>query len=507
MRNCVLAADFGTSSLKLGLFDDKCRLIHLAPGRYAYRTFSRKPGWVEQDPVEWWLAFKKATKDTFKKSGIGKEEISCINIGAHMGLVSLDRRGNPIRPSPLFFDQRTIKQCEKIKCSMDEKEISEICGNRVSTVQTATQILWLKENEPKIYDRTHKFLITPGYISYLLTDQYSYDWTHSSWSLLFNIKKKCWSKKMFDELKISPDKFPETSISCKLLGEVTARASKETGLKAGTPVMVGGSDTPLAALAEGIVEREKALITAGSVSSIITCTDKPIFSNVLLNRCHIVPDRWLMQGAMNAHSNIFEWLINELYRSPGDEIATKRPNIFEVVEKEIGNSPPGSNGLIFLPFLAGERSPIWDPYARGVIFGLTFHHKRGDIMRSAYEGATYAARHNLETIESMGTTIKELKVVGGGAKSKIWNQIKADILGKRIIVEKAADASLIGSGILACYGAGWFSGFAKTKSVEHAKQIFLPRLEYSKRYAEMFRIYKKLYTRIKSSFRDINRLE
>jgi xylulokinase len=312
---------------------------------------------------------------------------------------------------------------------------------------------------------------------------------------------------MFDELKISPDKFPKTSISCKLLGEVTARASKETGLKAGTPVMVGGSDTPLATLAEGIVEREKALITAGSVSSIITCTDKPIFSTVLLNRCHIVPDRWLMQGAMNAHSNIFEWLINELYRSPGDEIATKRPNIFEVVEKEIGNSPPGSNGLIFLPFLAGERSPIWDPYARGVIFGLTFHHKRGDIIRSAYEGATYAARHNLETIESMGTTIKELKVVGGGAKSKIWNQIKADILGKRIIVEKAADASLIGSGILACYGAGWITDFAKIKSAEQTKQIFLPRREYSKRYAEMFHIYKKLYTRIKSSFRDINRLE
>jgi len=423
-----------------------------------------------------------------------------------MALVSLDKRGNPLRLASLFFDQRTIKQCDRIKETMDEKELADICGNRVSTVQTATQILWLKENECKIYDRTYKFLITPGYISYRLTGQYSYDWTHSSWSLLFDIKKKVWSKKMLDELKISPEKLPETTISSKLLGEVTTEASKETGLKAGTPVMVGGSDTPLAALAEGIVDREKTLITAGSVSSIITCTDEPIFSTVLLNRCHVVPNRWLMQGAMNAHSNVFEWLINELYKSSEKEITTKRPNIFEAIEKEIEDSPPGSSGLIFLPFLAGERSPIWDPYAKGVIFGLTFHNKRGDIMRSAYEGVTYAARHNLENIEKMGIKIEELKIVGGGAKSAIWNQIKADVLGKKIIVEKAADASLIGSGALACYGAGWISNLSKIQVSGYPQKIFLPRAKYKQRYFEMFQIYKKLYNNIKSSFKDLGAL-
>jgi len=507
MGNYVLAADFGTSSLKLGLFDEKCKLTHLAPGNYSYRTYSKKPGWVEQDPEEWWIAFKQATKETLKKNGIRNDEISCISIGAHMGLVSVDKHGNSLRLAPLFFDQRTIKQCDQIKEITDVKKIAAICGNQASTVQTATQILWLKQNERKIYDSTYKFLITPGYISYLLTDQYSYDWTHSSWSLLFDIKKKVWSNKMFNELKISRDKFPDSTISCKILGEVTYKASKETGLKAGTPVMVGGSDTPLAALAEGIVNKEKALITAGSVSSIITCTDEPNFSTVLLNRCHIVPDRWLMQGAMNAHSNIFEWLINELYKSSKDEIATNRKNIFKVVEKEIRNSNPGSSGLIFLPYLAGERSPIWDPYARGVIFGLTFHHNWGDIMRSAYEGVAYAARHNLENIQNMGGRFEELKIVGGGAKSAIWNQIKADILGKRIVVEKAADASLVGSGILACYGAGWVSDMFKIELGGYLQKIFVPRSKYKDRYTEMFQIYKKLYNNIKSSFRDIGALE
>jgi xylulokinase len=507
MGNYVLAADFGTSSLKLGLFNDKCKLIYLAPGRYSYRTYSKKPGWVEQDPVEWWSAFKQATIDVLKKNGIKNNEISFISIGAHMGLVSIDKNGNPLRLSPLFFDQRTIKQCNHIKDIMDEKEIVEICGNRISTVQTATQILWLKENERKIYNSTYKFLITPGYISYLLTDQYSYDWTHSSWSLLFDIKKKIWSTKMFDELRISRDKFPDTSISCQILGEVTDKASKETSLKAGTPVMVGGSDTPLAALAEGIVDREKALITAGSVSSIITCTDEPNFSTTLLNRCHIVPDRWLMQGAMNAHSNVFEWLINELYKSSEDEFATNRENIFKIVEKDIRNSTPGSNGLIFLPYLAGERSPICDPYARGVIFGLTFHNKRGDIMRSAYEGVAYAARHNLENIENMGIKLEELKIVGGGAKSEIWNQIKADILGKRIIVEKAADASLIGSGILACFGVGWISDLFKIKLSGYPQKIFIPRKRYKQRYINMFQIYKKLYNNIKGSFKALGEID
>ncbi|MGQ9781861.1 MAG: xylulokinase, partial [Nitrososphaeria archaeon] len=430
MGNYVLAADFGTSSLKLGLFDDRCRLTCLAPQRYHYPTFSRKPGWVEQSPHDWWQVFKEAVRDILRKHKIKNDEIVCVNVGAHMGIVCVDKSGVPLRDAILFFDQRAIKQCDQIKKIVDEKEVEDICGNRVSTVQTATQILWLRQNEPKTYNHTEKFLVAPGYISFLLTGQHSYDFTHASWSLLFDIRRRTWSEELFQTLNIDQDKFPDAMPSWSLLGYVTEESADETGLKAGTPVMVGGSDTPLAALAEKVIERDHAMMTAGSVSSVITCTDEAKFSTVLLNRCHVIPDRWLIQGAMNAHSNVFEWLIRELYPTLQSQRMSKKENIFNVVEKEIKRSPPGSNGLIFLPYLAGERSPIWDPYARGVIFGLTFNHKRGDIMRSAYEGITYAARQNLEAIEGAGMRIDELKIVGGGAKSVTWNQIKADILEK-----------------------------------------------------------------------------
>lgn len=497
MSDYVLAVDFGTSSLKLGLFDERLQLKYAAPGRYSYKTFSPQVGWVEQDPIEWWTTFKKAIKDVMKKYGVKREDVVSINVGAHMGLVCLDRNGKPLRPSILFFDQRSVKQCERLSEEVGEEELTKICGNRVSTVQTATQITWLKENEPKVYDSTFKFLIAPGYITYLLTGEFSYDWTHASWSLLFDIRRCEWSEKMFELLKISREKFPETMPSYKILGEVSREAAEETGLKPGTPVMVGGSDTPLAALAENVVERDRALITAGSVSSVITCTDVPNFSLTLLNRCHVVPGRWLMQGAMNAHSNVFEWLIRELYLREGESLTSE---VFERVEREIKRSPVGSNNLIFLPYFAGERSPIWDPYARGVIFGLSFHHSRGDIMRAAYEGTAYAARHNLEIMESIGVKIDSLKIVGGGAKSRIWNQIKADVLGKRIVVGKSpADASMKGSAILAAYGVGWVKNLLEYK-IDEDVEVFLPRKRMWRTYAKLFELYKSLYLSLKDKF-------
>lgn len=500
MASYVLAADFGTSSLKLGLFNESCELVRLAPGKYAYDTTSRKPWWVEQDPKDWYQVFKKAVRDTLKKYNLQKDQIECVNIGAHMGLVCIDKNGKTLKPAILFFDQRTTKQCEKIKKMINEDDLTKICGNRVSTVQTATQIMWLKENEPNIYAKTYKFLITPGYISFLLTGEYSYDWTHSSWSLLFDIRKGKWSDRMFETFGISREKFPETILSCKILGNITREAAEDTGLKSGIPVMVGGSDTPLAALAQGLTSKDSAMITAGSVSSIIACTDKPNFSLTLLNRCHAVPNRWLMQGAMNAHSNVFNWLINEFYKAERIDTEHKRQNIYELVDREIKKSKIGSNGILFLPYFAGERCPIWDPYARGVIYGLMFHNRRGDIMRSAYEGMTYAAKHNLETIEKMGISIDELKIVGGGAMSEIWNQIKADVLGKKIIVAKAADASLIGSGKLACYGIGWIKELLKPPDDAY-DQIFLPRNRYGKKYSEYFKLYKQLYLNLKKLYK------
>ncbi|MCX8189279.1 MAG: FGGY family carbohydrate kinase [Nitrososphaeria archaeon] len=497
MASYILAVDFGTSSLKLGLFNERLELKYTAPGRYSYKTYSRKIGWVEQNPKEWWTVFKKSVKDIMKKYDVKKEEIVSISIGAHMGLVCVDKNGKPLRSSILFFDQRSVKQCEKMSRLVSEEDLLNVCGNRISTTQTATQIMWIKENEPKVYESTHKFLITPGYIAYLLTEEFSYDWTHASWSLLFDIRKHEWSEKMFELFKISREKFPETMLSCKILGYITNRIAEEVGLNPGTPVMVGGSDTPLAALAENVVDKNDALITAGSVSSVITCTDTPNFSLTLLNRCHVVPDRWLMQGAMNAHSNVFEWLIKELYLKDGEELSSK---IFERVEAEIQRSPIGANNLIFLPYFAGERSPIWDPYARGVIFGLSFHHKRGDIMRALYEGTAYAARHNLEFIESMGIKIDSFKIVGGGAKSRIWNQIKADVLGKKIIVGSAADASMIGSAILAAYGIGWIKDLFKFKLVKESQQVFFPRKNACNKYTKLFELYKSLYLSLKDKF-------
>jgi len=504
MSDYVLAVDFGTSSLKLGLFDEKLEKKYTAPGRYSYKTFSKKIGWVEQDPRGWWIAFKRAVRDVMKKYGIKREEIVSINVGAHMGLVCIDRNGKPLRPSILFFDQRSVTQCEKLSKQVCGDDVFKICGNRISTVQTVTQIMWLKENEPEVYEKTFKFMIAPGYIAYLLTGEFSYDWTHASWSLLFDIRKRSWSEKMFNLFNISREKFPETMPSYRVLGNLTQNAAKETGLNPGTPVMVGGSDTPLAALAENVVDRNRALITAGSVSSVITCTDMPNFSSTLLNRCHVVPDRWLMQGAMNAHSNVFEWLIRELYLKEGESLSSE---VFEKVEEEIKSSPVGSNNLIFIPYLAGERSPIWDPYARGVIFGLSFHHSRGDIMRASYEGTAYAARHNLEIIESMGAKIDSFRIVGGGAKSRIWNQIKADILGKKIVVGKnSADASMIGSAILAAYGIGWVKNLFEIKLDDENVTVFRPRKSAWQKYTKLFELYKSLYLSLKDNFYKLSQI-
>ncbi len=419
-----------------------------------------------------------------------------------MGVVCLDEMGDPLRPAILFFDQRSIEQCRKIECVVSEEELINICGNRVAPIQSATQIMWIRDNEPKIFTKTSKFIVPTGYIGYLLTGEYSYDWTHASWTLLFDIYKREWSEKMIELLEIPYCKLPPATPSWEILGHVTPEAEEETGLKAGTPVMVGGSDTPLAALAEDVVRANETLFTAGSVSSILVCLDKPNFSLRLLNRCHVIPGLWLSQGAMNAHGSAVRWFLDEFCENFKTDIDAKKVNPYLLIDREVEQSPVGAKNLIFLPYLTGERAPIWDPYARGVLFGLSFAHKRADVARAIYEGTSYAARHNLEVMEQLGLRIKELKISGQGAKSKVWNRIRTDVLGKKIIASSNVNASLIGSAELACYGLGWIKDFLDLHK-KRKEKTFISRVENTEKYSRLFKIYKRLYSNLQELFKDL----
>ncbi len=503
-NNLILAADFGTGSLKLGLFDDQAHLRCVAPDDYTYSTLSRKPGWAEQNPKDWWTVFKKALRDTFKKFKLNGDAISCISIGAHMGLVCLDKNGKPLRPAILFFDQRSTPQCRKIELRVTPEELMAVCGNRIAPIQSAAQMMWIRDSEPEIFKVTSKFSVATGYLGYLLTGEYSYDWTHASWTLLFDIYRHEWSGKMADLLEIPYSVLPPSKPSWEILGYVTFEAAKETGLVEGTTVLTGGSDTPLAALAEGVINVNDTLLTAGSVSSVLVCQDKPVFSLKLLNRCHVVPDRWLTQGAMNVHGSAVRWFLEEFCKSMKSEAAEKGVNPFRLLDGEVEKSPVGSKNLIFLPYLTGERAPIWDPYARGVLFGLSFAHGRGDVARAIYEGTSYAVRHNLEAIEEMGLKVSDLKVSGQGARSKVWNQIRADILGKSVRVSMDVDSSLIGCAELARYGMGWVKDFSDLHR-NRVEETYTPRTRYNRRYSRLFQIYKRTYSKLRDEFRELQK--
>jgi xylulokinase len=382
-----------------------------------------------------------------------------------------------------------------------------IAGNRIAhSAFSAPIMLWIKRKHHSVFKRTFKFLHGNGFIEHYLTDQFTMDWTNASFTLLFETRyRRRWSDGLCTELTLPLEKLPELKAPWDVVGEVTQTAARETGLAKGTPVIAGGADTATAALGVGAVENGDAMEDGGTATKLAISVDKPNFPIETLNRCHVVPDRWLLVAASSTTGALLRWFKDLLgiYQIEADR---RGVDVYTLMDRDARKSPPGANGVIVLPYFApgGQRSPIWDPYAHGVIFGLTLAHHRRDLVRAVLEASAYALNDNITTIERQGFKIGQIRLSGGQAKSELWRGIKADVTGKRVAITRHVEATVFGTALLAGFGAGLYSDLRRTtKKLVEVREARDPTPISAPSYRENFEAFKNIYERLRPDFESL----
>ncbi|MCP4403265.1 MAG: xylulokinase [bacterium] len=496
----LLGIDVGTTAVKSAMFSDEGDLIGEAHSEY--ETFYPSENAVEQMPEDWWQATVLTIQDVLQATHVNRGDIAAIGVSSQAPtMLAIDKKGHPLHPALIWMDQRSDAACAWLRQTPGEEMIFRVTGNIINPYYVLPELLWLKQNKPALYADTYKILQANGYINLKLTGQYTIDRSHAGLTLLYDIHQRRWAENLFDAVEIPLDMFPAISECHAVIGEVTEKAAGETGLKSGTPVIAGMVDATAAALEAGTI-RDGSVCEMTGTSTVIMAAMTDIVTDTRLTVFpHSIQDTFLLIGAMSSSGASLKWFKNQLGLAEQNASALLGIDPYEVMNREVGNLAGGPSGIIFLPYLSGERSPIWDNKARGVFFGLSANTMRADLIKALFEGTAFGLKHNLDVFTEGGMIVREIRTVGGGAKSAQWNQIKADITNTPIMIPETAIGAPFGDGILAGYGIGLFPDL--TRSIDRLvkiREIYEPRSQYVQAYQEMFAIYKDLYLHLQSDF-------
>ncbi len=499
MQNLLLAIDIGTSACKIAVFEPDGSIV--SDCAKDYHTYYPAPGWVDHDPNEWWQAIRVGIRECLEKGGVNPRDIAGIGIdGQSWSCIPVDRDGNVLCNTPIWMDTRAKSICDRVNEEIGSDTIFNLSGNPFQPSYTTPKILWFKENRPEVYKNTYKFLQSNSFIAYRLTGSFSQDVSQGYGLHVFDIKKRKYDETMCRELKINPEQLPEIFGCHEIIGTVTAKAAEATGLCEGIPVVAGGLDAACGTLGAGVCRSGQTQEQGGQAGGMSICLDRPIGEKTLILSPHVVPDLWLLQGGTVGGGGSLRWLAREL--GEPEEILSRQTGTgkLRLIDELASTVPAGSDGVVFLPYLSGERSPIWDPNATGVYFGLSFDKTRAHFFRALLEGAAYALEHNLQTAENAGVNVDVMYAMGGAANSRLWTQIKADVTGKTIRVPNSDNASTLGAAILAGVGTGIYGSFeeAVKKTIE-IKREHVPNPESREIYQQYFSIYLELYEKLKDT--------
>ncbi len=493
MKRFILAHDLGTSGNKTTLFTTDGKLIASKTHAYGTRYFNNN--WAEQNPDDWWDAVCNSTKELVKDIDVNDIASVCFS-GQMMGCLCVDKYGQPLGNSIIYCDQRAVKETESILKKIDANDFYKITGHRASASYSVEKLMWIKNNEPQIYKNTYKMLHAKDYVNFKLTGKMATDFTDASGTNVFDLNSYTWSDKLIDITGIDGEKLPELKESTSVIGEVTKKAAEETGLAKGTPVVAGAGDGICAAVGVGSVKPGVTYNYLGSSSWIAITTDKPIYDEKMRTFvwAHAVPGYLHPCGTMQTAGSSYNWLKNEVCRIETEEAKKKGLSPYELIDMEIEKSAPGANGIIFLPYLLGERTPRWNPNARGAFIGLTLGHKREDILRSVLEGVSYNLSIILDIFRSH-VSIDDMIVIGGGAKGKVWRQIMADIYNVNILEPNyLEEATSTGAAIIGGIGVGIFKDFDVTGKFIEIKSIQKPIENNTKTYNKIKPLFDECYT-------------
>ena len=498
----LLAHDLGTSGNKATLFSVEGRLVASRTCSYETRYFNGN--WAEQSPDDWWRAVCSSTRQLLE--GVDARRIACVALsGQMMGCTPIDRQGCALRPSIIYCDQRAEAQTRRIVQRIDPAEFYAIVGHRPSASYSIEKLMWVRDQEPDVFRRTYKTLCAKDYINHRLTGEIATDYSDASGTNALDLNSFRWSEKILDVAGLDGDLLPPARPSTEILGTITAQAAQATGLAAGTPVAVGGGDGSCAGVGVGCVRPGSAYNYLGSSSWIALTVEKPIVDAQMrtMNWAHCVPGYLHPSGTMQAAGSSYQWLKNEVCTAETAQAAQQGIDAYELINRAIEQSPPGAGGLIFLPYMLGERTPRWNPKAKGAFIGLGLATQRADLLRAVLEGITM----NLAIIVDIfrqHVPIEAITVIGGGAKGAAWRQMMADMYDCRIEkLNYLEEATSMGAAVIGGVAAGVYPDFDVIHRFIHTDEVVEPNPANQAVYRKMMPIFEKCYHALVDVYEDL----
>ncbi|HAT55327.1 MAG TPA: xylulokinase [Lactobacillus sp.] len=505
MAKYILAHDLGTSGNKATLYDVSGRLV--GSKTYHYGISYVGDNGVEQDPEDWWTAVQKTTKALTAK--IDPKDILAVSFsGQMMGCTFVDKRGRALRPSMIWADMRSTGEVKKIATRISDYDFYHVTGHRNSASYGAQKLMWIKEHEPSVYRNTYKVLNAKDFITLRLTGKFVTDYSDASSTNVFDLNKFEWSSRLADAMDLDLDKFPTLHASTDVVGYVTKEAANKTGLVADTPVVCGGGDGVCAAVGTDSVREGTAHCSLGTSSWVSVTTRKPVFDKDMktFNWAHIVPGHILPTGTMQSGGGAYAWFVENVIKQVTPGVADDV--LYKMLEDKIQQSPIGAKGLIFLPYLMGERSPRWNPDARASFIGLTMKHEFGDMLRSIQEGVAMNLNIILQTFQNLNVDVQQMVAIGGGVRSAQWCQTLANVFETPIMTPKNLDlATSKGAVITGAVGVGALPDFNSASGFFQMDRTYTPDTRSATKYQKLTTVFNQAYDQLIPVFDSLHNLD
>jgi len=504
-----LGIDIGTSGTKTLAIREDGRI--LASATFEYPLSTPQPGWSEQNPEDWWNASADGVRSVIHTGRISPQDVKGIGLSGQMhGSVFLNRQQKVIRPALLWNDQRTATECAEIEQRAGGRAaLIAMVANPALTGFTAPKILWLRNHEPANYEQLTQVLLPKDYVRFRLTGEYATEVSDASGTLLLDVRNRDWNSQLLGRLEIDPSLLPRVYESEEVSGQLNADAAQRLGLPAGLPVVGGGGDQAAGAVGNGIVSQGVISATMGTSGVVFAHSDEVQIDaqGRIHTFCHAVRGKWHVMGCVLSAGGSLQWYRNQLGQPEQAAAQAMGVDPYTLLSAEAAHAPTGSEGLFFLPYLTGERSPHADPEARGAWIGLTIRHGRSHLVRSVMEGATYAMRDCLEVIREMKIPIEQIRLSGGGGRSEFWRQLQADIYGQEVTTINAEEGPAYGAALLAAAGTGAYRDVVEAcQATIHVVSSTGTDETRQAIYQRAYPIYQQLYRSLKSDFATIGKL-
>ena len=501
----VLGIDVGTSGTKTILVDGDRRVVASKTIEYPMET--PRPGWTQQDPALWWDAAVKTIRIVLERSGVAAGDIAGVGFSGQMhGMVALDADNRVVRPAILWNDQRTQSQCDEMVAACGGLEgLVKLTNNRMLTGYTGGKILWMKQNEPENFAKTRAVICPKDYIRFMLTGVVATDVADASGTGLFNVRERCWSDEAIEKVGLPRSLFQRAYESYEVAGHITAEAAKRTGLPEGLPVTAGGGDAVIQTTGTGLVRQGILGVVIGTSGVVAMGLDgfKENPKGELQVFCNNAKHLWHAMGVTLAAGGSYRWFRDELCQDLVKQAAESGCDVYDLMSQEAAGVQPGCGGLLFLPYLSGERCPHPDPAARGVFFGLGLEHGHAAMNRAVMEGVTFSLRQVAERIFAMDPDMKPEKIIlsGGGAKSEVWRQMAADIFGLPVVtISGSGEGGAYGAALVAGVGLGLWKDLVEAAGNPVEETRNLPDPNTQAIYEKVYRLYDALYPSLKPCF-------